>query len=80
MFEAIARHNPQSTAVVHSISGRTFKYGQVLGDVAKRRDHIVRAVGRPHLDGERIAFLVENSYDYVGESREYFLATIYRPM
>ena len=60
IFEAIARHDPHSTAVVHA--GR-FTYGQLLPDVARARDALVAE--RP-LTGERIAFLVESSYDYVG--------------
>ncbi|KAK1828540.1 hypothetical protein QBC39DRAFT_264915 [Podospora conica] len=65
VFEAIARHDPESTAVVHSASGRRFRYGELLGDVCKTRDRLCHAAGRSDLDGERIAFLVENSYDYV---------------
>lgn len=69
LFEAVSRHDPDSTAVIHSLSGRTFKYGQLLGDVRRARDRLSQAAGREDLNGERIAFLVENSYDYVGEQR-----------
>ncbi|KAF7548148.1 hypothetical protein G7Z17_g7242 [Cylindrodendrum hubeiense] len=65
LFEAVSRHDPESTAVVHSLSGRTFKYGELLGDVRRARDRLSEATGRDDLNGERIAFLVENSYDYV---------------
>ncbi|EAA34865.2 acetyl-CoA synthetase-like protein [Neurospora crassa] len=65
VFEAISRHNPESTVVVHSNSGRTFKYGELLGDVCKTRNRLYETAGKEDLDGERIAFLVENSYDYV---------------
>lgn len=65
LFEAVSRHDPDSTAVIHSLSGRTFKYGQLLGDVRRARDRLSQAAGREDLNGERIAFLVENSYDYV---------------
>jgi acyl-CoA synthetase (AMP-forming)/AMP-acid ligase II len=68
IFEAIATHDPQSTAVIHSASGRAFTYGELLGDVRRARDRLYAASGRKDLDGERIAFLVENSYDYVGKS------------
>lgn len=68
IFEAISRHDPTSTAVIHSLSGRTFRYGELLGDVRRVRDRFVEATGQQDLNGERIAFLVENSYDYVGES------------
>lgn len=68
LFEAIARHDPESKAVIHSISGRTFKYGELLGDVRRARDQLHATTGKTDLEGERIAFLVENSYDYVGRS------------
>ncbi|KAL0935223.1 AMP-binding enzyme [Colletotrichum truncatum] len=65
LFEAISRHDPESTAVIHSLSGRRFKYGELLGDVRRARDKLLNSAGKPDLNGERIAFLVENSYDYV---------------
>lgn len=67
LFDAIARHDPGSAAVVHSASGRRFAYGELLGDVCRARSRLREAAGREDLGGERIAFLVENSYDYVGE-------------
>lgn len=66
VFEAIARHDPDSTAVVHSVSGRRFTYGELLGDVAEAKDRLVKGAGGKPMDGHRVAFLVENSYDYVG--------------
>ncbi|KAL2261375.1 hypothetical protein VTK26DRAFT_4289 [Humicola hyalothermophila] len=65
VFEAIARHDPDSIAVIHSNSGRQFRYGELLGDVCKTRNRLLETAGRGDIDGERIAFLVENSYDYV---------------
>jgi len=65
IFEAIAKHDPQSTAVIHSASGRRFKYGELLKDVADGKDRLVREAGGGSAEGQRIAFLVENSYDYV---------------
>ncbi|KAL2154976.1 hypothetical protein VTH82DRAFT_3652 [Thermothelomyces myriococcoides] len=65
VFEAIARHDPDSTTVIHSRSGRRFRYGELLGDVCKVRNRLHEAAGKDNIDGERIAFLVENSYDYV---------------
>ncbi|KAI0023741.1 AMP-binding enzyme-domain-containing protein [Xylariomycetidae sp. FL0641] len=64
VFVAISQHDPKSPAVVHCLSGRTFKYGELLPDVCRVRDQIYDAAGRTDLTGERIAFLVENSYDY----------------
>ncbi|KAM3083967.1 hypothetical protein ACMFMG_001926 [Clarireedia jacksonii] len=65
LFEAISNHDPKSTSVIHSASGRRFTYGQLLHDVAERKDKLVKEAGGEGLDGQRIAFLVENSYDYV---------------
>ncbi|KAL2061436.1 hypothetical protein VTL71DRAFT_7709 [Oculimacula yallundae] len=65
IFEAIANHDPQSTVVIHSASGRRFKYGELLRDVADGRDRLVKEAGGSSVEGQRIAFLVENSYDYV---------------
>ncbi|KAK8104198.1 uncharacterized protein PG998_011231 [Apiospora kogelbergensis] len=65
LFEAISKHDPDSTAVVHCLSGRSFKYGGLLPDVARTRDRLYEAAGKSDIRGERIAFLVENSYDYV---------------
>ena len=66
VFDAIAGHDPQSPAVVHCLSGRTFRYGELLPDVCRVRDRIYAAAGKSDIRGERVAFLVENSYDYVG--------------
>jgi len=68
LFEALIKHDPNSTAVVHSLSGRSFTYAHLVRDVAVAKDRIVNDARRDHrgLHGERVAFLVENSYDYVG--------------
>jgi malonyl-CoA/methylmalonyl-CoA synthetase len=66
IFEAIASHDPDSTAVVHSISQRKFTYGQLLRDVAEARHRLAEDSRKESLAGERVAFLIENSYEYVG--------------
>ena len=71
ILEAVARHDPASTVVVHAPSGRRFTYGELLGDVGRARDRLREARGGADMDGERVAFLVENSYDYVGEYLSY---------
>ncbi|KAF2022251.1 acetyl-CoA synthetase-like protein [Aaosphaeria arxii CBS 175.79] len=65
IFEAIKNHDGQSTAVVHSLSGRTFTYGELVNDVAAAKDLLQKNTGGKSAEGERIAFLVENGYDYV---------------
>ena len=69
VFEAIAKHDPESTAVIHATSGRRFTYGQLLKDVAVARDQLRQSAAGQSLDGQRVAFLVENSYEYVGATQ-----------
>lgn len=64
VFQAIAAHDPTSTVAIHSQSGRSFTYGELLSDVADAKDALL--AHNKDIKGERIAFLVENSYDYVG--------------
>ena len=66
IFQAIASHDPKSTVVIHSASGRRFTYGELLGDVSEAKDKLLKESGESSIKGQRIAFLVENSYDYVG--------------
>jgi malonyl-CoA/methylmalonyl-CoA synthetase len=66
LFEAITRHNPNSTAVVHYPSGRSFTYGELIHDVADATEQLKGKAEGNSLPGQRIAFLVENGYDYVG--------------
>jgi malonyl-CoA/methylmalonyl-CoA synthetase len=66
IFEAIAKHDPKTPAIIHSSSQRTFTYGSLLHDVAAAKDHLSEATNGKPLRGERIAFLAENGYDYVG--------------
>ena len=71
VFEAISRHDPASIGVLHSVSGRKFSYGELLHDVADTKARLRSLAGR--LDGQRVAFLVENSYDYIGARENQFL-------
>ncbi|KAF2769973.1 acetyl-CoA synthetase-like protein [Teratosphaeria nubilosa] len=66
-FDAIEKHDPESISVVHSLSGRTFRYGSLLHDVAANKDKLLQELGKTqeNIHGERIAFIIENSYDYV---------------
>ena len=66
VLEAIASHEPKSTAIVHSKSGRSFTYGDLLKDVAEGRDKLLATAGGRGLENQRLAFLFENGYDYVG--------------
>jgi malonyl-CoA/methylmalonyl-CoA synthetase len=66
IFNAIAKHDPTSLAIVHSASDRSFCYGSLLHDIAAAKDNLTELVKGKSLRGERIAFLAENGYDYVG--------------
>ena len=72
VFEAITSHDPQSTAVIHSKSGRQFTYGGILRDIIDARGIIESSAGGRGMQGERVAFLVENGYDYVGAKQVVF--------
>ncbi|TQS39395.1 hypothetical protein Golomagni_00088 [Golovinomyces magnicellulatus] len=65
IFEAISAHDPCSTAVIHSKSGRRFSYGQLLNDVAQEKKNLAGLLGADNCYGQRIAFMIENSYDFV---------------
>jgi len=65
-LEAIEKHDPSSTAVVNNDSGTAFSYGTLLRDVACAKERLLQIPGRASIAGERVAFLVENGYNYVG--------------
>lgn len=71
IFRAIASHDPESTAIVHAKSSRTFTYGDLVRDVESSKIKLYRNLKNAIQDngqvgGQRVAFMVENSYDYVG--------------
>jgi malonyl-CoA/methylmalonyl-CoA synthetase len=66
IFEAIASHDLSQPAVTHNPSGRSFTYGELAHDVASAIENLKANTGGKSLAGERVAFLVENGYDYVG--------------
>ena len=77
IFRAIASHDPKSTAIIHSRSERNFTYGELLKHVEGAKITLYNQLKSASAEGEsiggqRVAFLVENSYDYVGASRNYF--------
>ncbi|PGH31989.1 hypothetical protein GX50_05254 [[Emmonsia] crescens] len=69
VFRALLHHDPKSIAIVHSVSGRSFTYGSLIGDVLRSQKGLLQcAAASPKniaLRGAPVAFLVENSYDYV---------------
>ena len=65
LFQAIKNHNESNPAVIHSASTRSFTYGNLVADVLQQKEKLAQIAG-DGVKGERIAFLAENSYDYVG--------------
>ncbi|KAG8532969.1 uncharacterized protein KY384_001751 [Bacidia gigantensis] len=70
IFHAIASHDPESTAIIHSVSNRKFSYGELLTDVEKAKIRLYHQLkdaltNGQSIGGQRVAFLVENGYDYV---------------
>ena len=73
LFVALRDHTPSRTAIVHSASSRSFTYGNLVADVLRAKQELLAKGGDTGLAGERIPFLIENSYDYVGISPFLFL-------
>ncbi|EQL29145.1 hypothetical protein BDFG_08182 [Blastomyces dermatitidis ATCC 26199] len=69
VLRAIQNHDPKSIAVVHSVSGRSFTYGSLIGDVLRSQEGLLQCAAASSknvvLRGSPVAFLAENSYDYV---------------
>ncbi|PLB51564.1 putative AMP-binding enzyme [Aspergillus steynii IBT 23096] len=67
LFRALQNHDRSSLAVVHSASSRSFTYGNLVADVLRAQKQLRESAGGDQhaLSGERVAFLAENSYDYV---------------
>lgn len=67
VLEAIANHDPDSPAVIHSTTRHRFTYGNLLKDTVRAIERLqsLKPAGE-RLEGQRIAFLVQNGYDYVG--------------
>ena len=76
LFEAMTQHRSDSTAIVHSLSGRLFTYGSLLHDVATAKGRLLKETGKDEtsIAGERVAFLIENSYDYVGTHHSFTIS------
>ncbi|KAJ5895647.1 hypothetical protein N7495_007338 [Penicillium taxi] len=64
IFRALQNHDPSSLAVTHSVSERSFTYGNLIADVLRAKEDLERKTSGK-LAGERVAFIAENSYDYV---------------
>lgn len=67
MFQVLHEQDASSTAIVNQSTGAVFSYGSLLRDIARARQALLKSVGDKPLTGERIGFLVENGYGYVGK-------------
>lgn len=68
LFEALHKHDRNSLAVVHSDTQKSFTYGSLIDDVVAAKSRLAghsNGNATETLQGERIAFLIENGYDYV---------------
>ena len=69
ILDAIAQHDPTNAAIVDTASGNHFSYGRLLRDVGKMKEHLqLSAPTGTQLQGQRIAFLIRNGYEFVGAS------------
>jgi malonyl-CoA/methylmalonyl-CoA synthetase len=67
LLAALHKQDAASTAVVNA-SGASFSYGTLLYDIARARHDLLNSMGdKPNLAGERIGFLMENGYNFVGK-------------
>lgn len=76
-FEAILKHEGSSVAVVENESGASFSYSSLLNSVAHAKEQLLAKTGKcdTSISGERITFMVESGYEYVGMSLNSNLAT-----
>lgn len=75
-FEAILKHEGSSVAVVENESGASFSYNSLLDSITRAKEQLLAKTGKcdSSISGERIAFLVESGYEYVGMSLYFTLA------
>lgn len=67
LFEVLRIHDQGSIAIVDSASGKCVTYASLLQDVSSFKHRLLRDVGRDDISSERVAFIVENNYDYTGQ-------------
>ncbi|KAH0290044.1 AMP-binding enzyme [Aureobasidium namibiae CBS 147.97] len=65
LFEALRRHDKASTAIVDSASGEIITYASLLQDVSSLKHQLLQELDQDDISGERVAFIVENGYNYV---------------
>lgn len=66
LLKVLNEQDVSSVAVVNHSTGTAFSYGSLLRDVARARDALLKSYDHKSLAGERIGFIVENGYSFVG--------------
>jgi malonyl-CoA/methylmalonyl-CoA synthetase len=67
LFEALRGHDQGSAAIADTAAGKHFTYASLMRDVSNFKRQLLRELGRNDISGERVAFIVENGYNYVGQ-------------
>ena len=67
LLGAISAHRHDACAIVRSDSDKSFSYGKLYQDIADAKMRLRQDLfqGRKP-DGQRVAFMSDNGYDYVG--------------
>lgn len=66
LLKILDEQDASSIAIVHQNTGTAFSYGSLVRDVAVARNALMESTGNKSLAGERIGFIVENGYSFVG--------------
>jgi hypothetical protein len=66
LLKALYEQDASSIAIIDQSSGAAFSYGLLIHDITRARYGLLKSVGDKPLAGERIGFIVENGYGYVG--------------
>ena len=66
LLKALNEPDASSIAIVSQNTGVAFSYGSLLRDVARARYALLQSVDGKSLAGQRIGFIVENGYSFVG--------------
>jgi len=66
-FEALRHHDKASTAIIDSASGESINFASLLQDISRFKHQLLQELDKVDISGERVVFIVENSYNYVGQ-------------
>lgn len=66
LFEALRSHDRDSIAIMDTACGQHSTYATLLQDVQGFKQRLLEEIGRTDISGARVAFIVENGYNYAG--------------